>query len=221
MTDINKPSDSKHATISATATNEAARRTAEAIQQSGRAASEATHRSTQVAADLTRQGSQAGADAMRHATETATETLRRSTQAVAEGQRQMAEDAAGRFQENSRKIADVARGATEEMNSFFALPKAAEGGLRDMQQGVAGFVEGVVQTNLRATQELLRLTDPAAVIKLQQRFMRDYLDALMQGTATLVHAIRRTADETLGPLEQQVERRKQAHVGEQRVQHAA
>jgi hypothetical protein len=84
---------------------------------------------------------------------------------------------------------------------------------------VAGLVEGVVQTNLRATQELLRLADPAAMIELQQRCMRDYLDALMQGTATLVHAIRRTADETLRPLEQQDEQRKQAN--EQRAQHAA
>ena len=34
----------------------------------------------------------------------------------------------------------------------------------------------------------------------------------MQGTANLVQAIRRTADETLRPLEQQVEQRKQACV---------
>jgi hypothetical protein len=221
MTDVNKPNDPKHAAVPAVVTNETARRTADAVQQSGRAASEATHRGAEVAADLSHHGGQAGADAMRHATETAGETLRRSTQAVAEGQRQIAQEAAGRFQENSRKIADVARGATEEMKTLFTLPKAAEGGLRDMQQGVAGLVESVVQTNLRATQELLRLADPAAMIELQQRFMRDYLDALMQGTATLVHAIRRTAEETLRPLEQQVEQRKQAHVGEQRVQHAA
>src|SRR3569623_1995914 len=101
------------------------------------------------------------------------------------------------------------------------LPYAAEGGLRDMQQGVAGLVEGVVQTNLRATQELLRLTDPGAVIELQQRFMRDYLDALIQGTATLVQAIRRTADETLRPLEQQVEQRRQAQARESRGERAA
>jgi hypothetical protein len=29
--------------------------------------------------------------------------------------------------------------------------------LRDFQQGVAGLIEGVVQTNLRAAQELFRL----------------------------------------------------------------
>lgn len=79
-----------------------------------------------------------------------------------------------------------------------------------MQQGVAGLVKGVVETNLRAAQEVFRLTNPMAVIELQQHFVRDYLDTLMQGTATLVRAVRRTADETLRPLEEQVQQRQQA-----------
>jgi len=76
---------------------------------------------------------------------------------------------------------------------------------------MAGLVEGVVQTNLRATQELFRLTNPTAIIEMQQRFARDYMDTVMQGTATLVRAVRRTADETLHPLEAQVAQRRQAH----------
>ncbi len=97
------------------------------------------------------------------------------------------------------------------------LPHAAEGGLHDMRQGMAGLIEAVVQTNLRATQELFRLTNPTAIIDLQQRFVRDYMDTLMQGTATLVRAVRRTADETLPPLENQIEQRQQAS----RVRHVA
>ena len=222
MTDPIKSDETKSASLQgAGAAQDAARRTADAVQRGGQAASSATHRGAEVAADVTRHGVQAGAETMRRASEAASETLRRSTQAVAQGQRQIAEDAAKRFQETSRKVADIARGTSEEMKGLFMLPNAAEGGLRDMQQGVAFLVEGVVQTNLRATQELLRLTDPGAVIELQQRFMREYVGALMQGTATLVHAIRRTADETLRPLEQQVEQRKQAQARESRVQHAA
>jgi len=68
-----------------------------------------------------------------------------------------------------------------------------------------------VRTNLRATQELFQLANPSAYIELQQRFVREYLDTLMQGTATLVRATRRTADETLRPLEQQIEQRRQAN----------
>ena len=179
MAETNNPSETKQGVQQTTAaTNEAARRAADAAQQGGRAAGDAARHGAQVTADVARQGAQAGTDAMRRASDAAGETLRRSTQAVAEGQRQIAEDAAKRFQETSRKIAEVARGTSEDVNRFFTLPTAAEGGLRDMQQGVAGLVEGVVQTNLRATQELLRLTDPAAVIELQQRFVREYMDTL-------------------------------------------
>jgi len=57
---------------------------------------------------------------------------------------------------------------------------------------------------------LFRLTNPTALIETQQRFVRDYLDTVMQSTATLVRAVRRTADETLHPLEAQVAQRQQA-----------
>lgn len=175
-----------------------------------RQSAEALQQGAGVAADLTRQGSRAGVEAMRRAGEGATETLRRSTQAVAEGQRQIAQDAAQRFEQVSRQVAQSVQGTTEEMRRFFVLPNAAQGGLRDTQQAMAGLVAGVVQTNLRATQELFRLANPMAVVELQQRFAREYLDALMTGTATLVRAVRRTADETLRPLEEQVQRTQQA-----------
>ena len=86
---------------------------------------------------------------------------------------------------------------------------------------MTGLFEGIVRTNVRAAQELFRLYDPSAVIELQQRFAREYLDAFMQGTATLVRAARRSADETLQPLEQQIERRRQQANEDQRYQLAA
>jgi hypothetical protein len=94
-----------------------------------------------------------------------------------------------------------------------ALPNAAEGGLRDMQQGVTGLFEGVVQTNLRAAQELFRLANPAPFVELQQRFAREYTDALVRTAPRWSRAMRRTADETLRPLEEQIEqqRREQAN----------
>ena len=60
---------------------------------------------------------------------------------------------------------------------------------------------------------------------LQQRFVREYTDALVRNGATLVRAVRRTANETLRPLEQQIERqqREQANQnqGASRTQTAA
>ena len=189
----------------------AVRQSAAEMQQSGHVTSDALRRGVEVGAEATRQGTQAGVEATRRAGEAAGEIMRRSTQAVAEGQRQIAQETVQTFQDANRKVAEAAQGTSEEVRRLATLPRAAEGGLRDLQQGMAGLVGGVVQTNLRAAQELFRLMNPAAIIDMQQRFVRDYLDTVMQGTATLVRAVRRTADETLHPLEAQVAQRRQAH----------
>jgi hypothetical protein len=207
MAEINKPQ-----------TEAAVRRGAEDLQQGGRAAADALRQNAEAGADMARRGSEAGAEAMRRAGEAASETARRNTQAVAEAQRQIVQDAAQRFEEVSRKVAEAAKGTTENVRQLMALPNAAEGGLRDLQQGVTGLVEGVVQTNLRAAQELFRLANPAPVVELQQRFAREYTDTLLQNSATLVRAVRRTADEALRPLEEQIRQREQ---GGQRFQNAA
>jgi hypothetical protein len=205
MSETNKQQDAK-----ATA---AVRRTAEAAEQAGRATGEALRQGADAGADIARRGSEAGAEAMRRAGEAASETARRGGQAVAESQRQIVQDAAERFEEVSRKVAEATQGTTENVRRLFALPNAAEGGLRDIQQGMVGLVEGVVQTNLRVAQELFRLANPAPFVELQQRFVREYTDTMLRNSATLVRAVRRTADETLRPLEEQI--------AQQRIQTAA
>src|SRR5918998_3384393 len=214
MADTNKPQDAR----AAAAADAAVRRSAEAVQQGGRAAADALRQNAEVGADVARRGTEAGADAARRGAELANDTARRGTQAMVESQRRITQDAAERFEEVSRKVADAARGTTENLRRLMALPNAAEGGLRDMQQGVTGLVEGVVQTNLRAAQEVLRLANPAPFVELQQRFAREYTDALVQNSATLVRAVRRTADETLRPLEEQIRQREQGGQDGQRFQ---
>jgi hypothetical protein len=196
MSDTNKQQDAK-----ATA---AIHRTAEAAEQAGRATGEALRQGADASADIVRRNSEAGAEALRRAGEAASETARRGGQAVAESQRQIVQDAAERLEEVSGKIAQAAQGTTENVRRLFALPNAAEGGLRDIQQGMVGLVEGVVQTNLRVAQELFRLSNPAPIVELQQRFAREYTDTLLRNSATLARAVRRTADETLRPLEEQL-----------------
>lgn len=198
----------------AQAARDAAQRTAEAIKQNGRAAGEAMRKGSDITAEAARQRTQAGAEAVRQindvTTDTVRETLRRSAEAMAEGQRQIAQETAQAYEEASRKLALTARSTSDDVSRLFTLPKAAEGGLRDMQQGVTDLVEGIVQTNLRATQELFRLSSPVVLIELQQRFVREYLDTLMQGTVSLVRAVHHTAGQTLRPLEEHVEQRQQA-----------
>ena len=216
MADINKPQDNLRANADA-----AIRKSADAMQQGGHAAADALRQNAEAGADVARRGTEAGTDAMRRAGDLTNDTARRGAQAVVESQRQIVQDAAQRFEEVSRKVAEAARGTTENMRQLMSLPNAAEGGLRDMQQGVTGLVEGVVQTNLRAAQELFRLANPAPLVELQQRFAREYTDTMLRNGATLVRAMRRTADETLRPLEQQIRQREQANQGGQRFQNAA
>ena len=220
MSDINKlhgaqPAGS-HATLGAKvwaeteAAEQAVHQGAATAQQGARATGEAARRGADATADVTRQGARAGVEAIRRVSETANETVRRSTQALAEGQRQIAQDTAQAIEAVSRKVAQAAQGASEDVRHLMTLPQAAEGGLRDMQHGVAGIVEGVVQANLRVTKELFRFSNPAAVVEMQQRFAQEYMDTLLQGTAAMLRAIRRTADETLRPIEAQAGQRQQA-----------
>ncbi len=220
MSDINKLQGARPASTQATvganvwAETQAAERvvhqSAAAAQQGARVAGEAARQGADATADVTRQGAKAGVEAIRRVSETANETVRRSTQALAEGQRQIAQDTAQTFEAVGRKVAQAAQGASEDVRHLMTLPQAAEGGLRDMQHGVAGLVEGVVQTNLRVTKELFRFSNPAAVVEMQQRFAQEYMDTLLQGTAAMLRAIRRTADETLRPIEAQAGQRQQA-----------
>jgi hypothetical protein len=215
MAEMNKQQDTKQPTGQAAATaiaakdnargaaESAVRESADAVQQGGRAGAEALRRGADGASDVARRGAEAGVDTARRFGDAANDTVRRGAQAVADSQRQIVQDAADRFEEVSRKIAQATQGTTENMRRLLALPNAAEGGLRDLQQGMTGLFEGVVQTNLRVAQELFRLSDPVPYVELQQRFVREYTDTLVRNSATLVRAVRRTADETLRPLEEQ------------------
>lgn len=69
--------------------------------------------------------------------------------------------------------------------------KAVGPSLESMNIGksTTALIEAVVQTNLQAMQELLRADGPADLLKLQQRFARDYMTALMRGTVAMVDAV--------------------------------
>ena len=219
----NKPQDTAQAAFSATANKgaEAVRQGADAVQQGGRATGEVLRRGAEVSAAAARRGGEAGAEAMQRAGTAASENFRRGTQAVAESQHQIIQDAAEKFEEVSRKVAQAVRGTTEDLRALTVLPNAAKGGLQDLHQSVTGLAEGIVRTNLRATQELFRLVNPSPFVELQQRFVSNYVNAVMEGSAALVRATHRTAEETLRPLEQQIEQRQQARRSGQAFQNAA
>ena len=206
---------------------DAARQGAEAMQQGSRVTSEALRRGGEFAAEATRRGGEAGCEAVPRTSDAAGETIRHSSQDVADSQRQFVQDATERFEDVSRKVAQAVQGTTENVRTLMELPNAAQGRAARLAAEHDRSRRGSRPTNLRAAQELFRLANPSALVELQQRFAGEYLDTLMQGSATLIRAVRRTADQTLGQIEEQIEQRQQArrggrhHGGERGSQNAA
>jgi hypothetical protein len=196
-------------------------RDADAAQQGSRPAGDTPRQDTEVAVDATRRGPEAGAERARRASDATDEAARWDVQAVVGSRRRIAQDPAEPVERASREAAEAARDTAEEARCVAAPPGAAEGGPRGLQQSVAGLAEGAAQANLRVARELFRLADPAPLVDLQQRLAREYTDALLQYSATLVRAARRTADEALRPLERRIERRGGADENEPRAQPAA
>ena len=183
---------------------------AQAAVSAAEAGAEAAERNSRAAVEAMRQSGETVTIVAHRAAETGAETLRRGTEAVAETQRQMSQDAAERLQDVTRTLAEMARGTAEDVRALMSLPTVADRGLREFHDGLTSLVDGVVRTNLRATEEFFRVTTPAGFVEVQQRFMRDYLNVVMEGSAALVRAIRQTADQALPPLEQHLRQRRHA-----------
>ena len=183
------------------------------IEQTGKTTGENLRKGGEAAADVARRSADAGSQTIRHLSDATADTMGRGTQAIVEGQHGLLQQLAEQFEQTARKMSQVMQGTAQDMRFFARLPTTASGGIQDFQEGVGRLVEGTIRTNLRATTELVRLTNPAAVIELQQRFVREWLDTLWQGGVALIRASRQVADQTLGQLEQQVEQRRQGNGG--------
>jgi hypothetical protein len=184
---------------SAQAAASAIHRTAETAQQNA-----------QTAADALRRGGQTAAEFSARAGESSAEVLRRSTEAVAQAQRHIAEEAAERFRVVSHGVAEATRDAAEDIRTWMSLPTVADRGLRDLQHTFTELVDAVVQTNMRATEELFRLANPISLIELQNRFVTEHMSVVMKGSAALVRAVKQTVDQSLPALERRLDERQQA-----------
>jgi hypothetical protein len=167
-----------------------------------------------------RQGGEAAhqaTEAVKTSTEAVGETTKQGMRQLAEGQRELMETAAGKFEALSRRMASAAAEMAEDLRSFMIVPPAPVTDLRHLQEGMSGLVGGVVQSNLKMAQELLRINDPVKLFELQQRFSREYLNALMQGTGAFIRVARQATEQTLRPMQENIERRcREMNGGEQR-----
>lgn len=173
--------------------------TAEAIRRGSQAGAEIVGRTGKAAREAIQQGDaaleatarQAG-DAMARAPEAAeagAETMRRSGAEVA--RRAEAMEAGG------RQLAQGTIRSTTEAAAAMGPTTTAAAGMAALPQAFAGFLGDMARTNWQIGQEMLRLTNPVALIELQQRMLRGYLDMILAGQAQLARTTREV--EAAGP----------------------
>ena len=174
-------------------------------RQGGQAAQQATHQT----GEMMRQGAATASEVAHAGAQAGTEATRRGVNALADGQRQILEEIAERYETVGRRWAQSVQENASDLRTMLVPPAGVTNNVRDMQDGVAGLVNGVVQSNMRATQEVLRMADPTAMFDLQRRFAREYIDTMLRGTSAFMRAARQTAEQTLRPIESQIEARQQ------------
>ena len=142
-----------------------------------------------------------------------------SSQQVAGMQQKFAHDVANDFDQGVSRMAQVLQETAQDWRTLMQLPGLGGGRLQDVAVSVSNAVERVMEVNLRATEQLFRMSGPVALLELQHRFAQQYLHALLEGSTTVVRAVRQTAEQTLQPLEQHIserEHQQQRQNGEER-----
>jgi hypothetical protein len=119
-------------------------------------------------------------------------------------------------------MAQVLQQTAQDWRTLMQLPGVGGGRLQDVALSVSNAVERVMEVNLRATEQLFRMSGPVALLELQHRFAQQYLHALLEGSTAFVRSVRETAEQTLQPLERHIsEREHQRQTGEERSERVA
>ena len=198
----------------------AAQRTTGAIEEGTARVAGAGHSAT----DITERTAAAAAETIRHLGDTAGETVRRGSQRVAGMQQKLAHDVADDFDQGVSRMAQVLHETGQDWRTLMQLPGLGGGRLQDVAVGVSNAVERVMEVNLRATEQLFRMSGPVALLELQHRFAQQYLHALLDGSTAVVRSVRETAEQTLQPLERRISEREHEqhrHNGEERSERVA
>ncbi|WP_448189214.1 CBS domain-containing protein [Azospirillum sp. sgz301742] len=186
----------------------AARTGAEAEADALRESGQTIGRSMQETARATQRGIDASGQA-----------VRRGIEDVGQSAQTLAEASADQFTRMGEMMADAARDAAESAHMMVTFSNFTNEGLRGMQEATSNLLQRVVQTNVRAMQEMVQHNSFGELASRQQRFIREYLQTMVQGSAELVRAAQELANEAVRPLEQQAraeeerrQRRRQPHL---------
>jgi CBS domain-containing protein len=146
---------------------------------------------------------------VRHLGDIAGETVRVGSERIAGGQLKFAEDAAQDFDQTVTRTAHVLQEIAQDWRALTQLPSVGSGKLQDAATAVSGVLERVMEVNLRAADQLFRMSGPMAMLQLQHQFTQQYLHALLEGSTAMIRAVRQSAEQTLEPLEQRMSERQQ------------
>jgi hypothetical protein len=139
-------------------------------------------------------------------------------------QEKFTDETARAFDQSMSRMAQLMLETAQDWGTLMQLPGVGGGRLQDVALSVGNAVERVMEVNLRTTEQLFRMSGPVALLELQNRFAQQYLHALLEGSTTVVRAVRQTAEQTLQPLERRIsEREHQQHrqSGEERSERVA
>jgi CBS domain-containing protein len=151
------------------------------------------------------------AEATEHNMEAAGGAARRGAQVVSEGTREIMEAGADKIGAVSGKMAQAAQQSIADLQTLMRLPGFG-GGVEQLHQAAMSMMTHVVQANVRATQEVLRASNPGALVEMQQRFVQHYLSGLIEGSAEVLRVSRNLADCALKPIEERAQRLQQRRV---------
>jgi CBS domain-containing protein len=194
------PTDRGRAAIS-----NAAQRTTGAIQEGAGRMADAGH----VTSDLARQTATTAAETVRHLGDAASETARTGSHQLAGMQQRFTEDTAQDFDHSISRIAQILQEMAQDWRVFAQLPGVGGGKLQDLGVTVGSALQRVMDVNLRAAEQMFRMSGPTAMLELQQRFAQQYLHALLEGSTSMIRAVRQSAEQTLAPLEQRISEREE------------
>src|SRR5262249_21523993 len=113
------------------------------------------------------------------------------------------------FDQSISRIARLLQEMSQDWQAFAQLPGAGGGKMRDLAVTMGSALERVMDVNLRAAEHLFKMSGPTAMLELQHRFIQQYLHALLDSSPAMIRAVRQSAEQTLGPLEQHLAEREQ------------
>jgi CBS domain-containing protein len=122
-------------------------------------------------------------------------------------QQKFAHGVANDFDQGVSRMAQALHETAQDWQTLMQLPGLGGGRLQDVALSVSNAVERVMEVNLRATEQMFRMSGPVALLELQHRFAQQYLHSLLEGSTAVIRSVRETAEHTLQPLEQRISER--------------